>query len=57
MDDYEYVAGLGDLDACNGMTVDGAYGYVVTEGFPYILGCFTGTPDPSFRKNARARRR
>ena len=52
VDDYEYVSGLGDLDACNGMTVDGIYGYVVTEAFPYIMACFTGTPDPSFRKTA-----
>ncbi|MEM7218201.1 MAG: YHYH protein [Pseudomonadota bacterium] len=49
-DDYEYVAGSGDLDECNGMTVDGVYGYYVTEGFPYILACFKGSPDLSFRK-------
>jgi len=49
-DDYEYVAGQGDLDECNGMTVNGQYGYYVTDGFPYIIGCFTGTPDPSFNK-------
>ena len=42
--DFEYVAGLGDLDACNGMMVDGQYGYYVTEGFPYAIGCFSGTP-------------
>lgn len=57
VDDYEYVDGLGDLDECNGMTVDGVYGYVVTEGYPYILACFTGTPDPSFLKPGLARRR
>ena len=50
VDDYQYVAGSGDLDACNGMTVDGVYGYFVTDGYPYILGCFSGTPDPSFNK-------
>ena len=49
-DDYEYIAGQGDLDECNGMTVGGQYGYYVTTGFPYIIGCFTGTPDPSFNK-------
>lgn len=49
-DDYEYVESAGDLDACNGMTVDGQYGYYVTESFPYIIGCFTGTPDMSFEK-------
>ena len=49
-DDYEYVQGSGDLDECNGMTVDGVYGYYVTDDFPYIVACFTGTPDQSFRK-------
>ncbi len=49
-DDYEFVAGLGDLDACNGMTVDGVYGYYITDAFPWIINCFMGTPDSSFRK-------
>lgn len=46
--DYEYVEGSGDLDECNGMYRDGSYGYYVTNGFPYIVGCFNGTPDDSF---------
>ncbi len=50
-DDYEYINGLGDLDECNGMTLNGQYGYYVTAEFPYILGCFSGTPDPSFNKH------
>lgn len=50
-DDYEYVEGLGDLDSCNGMTVNGIYGYYVTDAFPYMMYCFSGTPDTSFRKN------
>lgn len=54
IDDYEYVEGAGDLDVCNGMIVDGVYGYFVTETYPYILACFTGTPDPSFRKPGQA---
>ncbi|WOH38008.1 sulfatase-like hydrolase/transferase [Thalassotalea fonticola] len=49
-DDNEYVEGLGDLDECNGMTVDGVYGYYITDGFPYVLNCFKGTPDPTFYK-------
>ncbi len=49
-DDYEYVAGTGDLDECNGMEVSGVYGYYITETYPYILGCYTGTPDTSFNK-------
>ena len=50
VDDYQYVAGSGDLDACNGMTVDGVYGYFVSDGYPYVLNCFSGTPDASFNK-------
>ncbi len=49
-DDYEYVDGFGDLDQCNGMIVNGTYGYYMTEEFPYILSCFRGTPDTSFFK-------
>ncbi|ODN41965.1 YHYH protein [Piscirickettsia litoralis] len=49
-DDYVYVKGSGDLDECNGMTVNGIYGYYITSTFPYILNCFKGTPDSSFNK-------
>jgi hypothetical protein len=47
--DYEFT-GNGDLDPCNGMTQDGVYGYYVTDTYPYVIACFTGTPDESFRK-------
>lgn len=53
--DFEYVAGLGDLDECNGRNgvtpeyPDGTYYYVITEDFPYIPRCFTGTPSGDFR--------
>ena len=46
--DYEYAAGAGDLDECNGMIVDGLYGYYVTDSYPWVIGCFRGTPDDSF---------
>ena len=46
--DWEYVAGSGDLDECNGMTVDGQYGYYLTDSFPWVLACYSGTPDASF---------
>lgn len=49
-DDYEYVAGLGDLDECNGMTYQGVYGYYITDSFPYVLNCFKGAVDSSFYK-------
>ena len=50
IDDYEYQAGSGDLDACNGMTVNGQYAYYVTDAYPWVLNCHSGTPDPSFNK-------
>ncbi len=50
IDDWDYVAGSGDLDICNGMVQDGVYGYVVTDTYPHVMGCFSGTPDASFRK-------
>ncbi len=49
IDDYEFT-GEGDLDACNGMVRDGSYGYYVTDSYPWVVGCFAGTPDGSFRK-------
>ena len=48
--DYQFVENKGDLDICNGMTVDGQYGYYATETYPWVLGCFRGTPDRSFAK-------
>lgn len=47
--DYEYVAGLGDLDECNGRTgvtpefPNGIYHYYITDGYPYIQRCVKGT--------------
>ncbi len=44
---YTYRASkkAGQLDACNGRTEpDGSYGYHATNAFPYVIGCFTGTP-------------
>lgn len=52
--DFEYVAGSGDLDQCNGMKKDGEYVYVLTSGFPYVPRCWVGTPDESFKKEMRA---
>lgn len=48
--DYEYVAGLGDLDECNGRTdaspefPKGAYHYYVTDSYPYVQRCVKGEP-------------
>lgn len=47
--DYEYVAGLGDLDECNGRFgvtpehPEGIYHYYITDTFPFIQRCVKGT--------------
>jgi hypothetical protein len=52
--DWEYVAGSGDLDECNGregVTPEfpgGTYYYVLTEEFPFIPRLWRGTPDSGF---------
>ncbi len=46
--DYEYVAGLGDLDECNGRTgvtpefPAGIYHYFATDTYPYLQRCVKG---------------
>jgi len=51
-DDYEYVAGSGDLDECNGMMWKGSYGYYVINEFPWVMNCYKGTPHESFNKSS-----
>ncbi len=54
--DYEYVAGSGDLDECNGTTgptpeyPEGTYHYHITAEFPQLSRLYKGTPDTSFQK-------
>jgi hypothetical protein len=54
--DWEFVAGSGDLDECNGrvgVTAEypaGTYHYVITDSFPFISRYFRGVPDQSFEK-------
>lgn len=48
--DYEYIAGSGDLDECNGRFCvtpefpEGTYAYFLTDAFPVIPRAFRGTP-------------
>ncbi len=52
-EDYEYVAGSGDLDECNGRTdvtpefPKGTYHYYITDTYPFIQRCVKGTPSAS----------
>ncbi len=60
--DYEFVSGSGDLDECNGIqrsitlsTPAGgsetfSYFYVITDEFPVIGRCISGTPADDFSK-------
>jgi len=54
--DYEYAAGSGDLDECNGRFgvtpeyPEGVYHYYITEEFPWLSRQWRGEPDPSFDK-------
>lgn len=47
--DYEFTD-AGDLDECNGMTVNGQYGYYITDDYPFVMKCMMGVPDLSFDK-------
>lgn len=43
-DAYTYTGGADTLDECNGQKQsDGSYRYYVTDSFPYVIGCYTGT--------------
>jgi hypothetical protein len=47
--DWEYVDGLGQLDECNGTTVNGEYAYFLTDDYPYMSRCLKGV----FKENQR----
>ena len=51
--DWEFTD-LGDLDACNGMSINGQYGYYVTDTYPWVMGCISGTPHESFGGSAQS---
>ena len=40
--DWVYVEGLGQLDECNGIEINGQYGYFVTAEYPYVSRCLKG---------------
>ena len=40
--DWQYSEKVGDLDQCNGTTIDGQYVYIITDGYPYISRCLKG---------------
>lgn len=42
-EDFEYIRGAGNLDKCNGATVNGQYTYFATDGYPFFPRCLYGT--------------
>lgn len=48
--DWEYVAGSGTLDECNGGELNGQYVYFITDTYPFIQRCVFGQADASFQK-------
>lgn len=55
--DFEYVVGSGDLDECNGITINGKYIYLVTNEFPYVSRCLMGDFKEERRPNGPPRGR
>lgn len=47
--DYEYVAGSGNLDECNGAMANGRYVYFATDAYPFYPRCFKGTVSIDFQ--------
>lgn len=41
-EDFQYVAGSGSLDECNGTLVEGTYRYYATDTYPFFPRCFKG---------------
>ena len=49
VEDWQYIAGSGNLDACNGATVNGQYVYFATDSYPFYPRCLYGTEITRFR--------
>lgn len=53
--DFEFVEGSGDLDECNGITIDSNYIYLITNEFPYISRCLMGEFEAQERRGPDGR--
>lgn len=51
--DYDYVAGSGTLDQCNGRVLNGTYTYFATENYPYLPRCLWGTVSADLKVQMR----
>lgn len=52
-EDWQYQADSGYLDECNGGLINGQYGYVVTDTFPYVSRCLKGAFEEASRGGGR----
>ena len=55
-EDYEFVAGSGDLDECNGKFVNGQYKYFATDTFPFFPRCHWGEISRDFIEKRKKRK-
>ena len=46
--DWEYIAGSGSLDACNGGTMNGDFVYFATDSYPFFPRCLWGNVSSDF---------
>ncbi|MEL6609543.1 MAG: YHYH protein [Pseudomonadota bacterium] len=46
--DYQFIAGSGNLDECNGGILNGEYVYFATDEYPFFPRCFKGTVSQDF---------
>ncbi|MFT5795996.1 MAG: hypothetical protein ACI9PY_003190 [Ascidiaceihabitans sp.] len=47
-EDFEYKAGSGTLDKCNGGVMNGEYHYFATDTYPFFPRCFKGVVNDQF---------
>lgn len=48
VEDWQYVAGSGTLDRCNGGTLNGKFVYFATDSYPFFPRCLWGTASRDF---------
>ncbi|MEM7438783.1 MAG: YHYH protein [Pseudomonadota bacterium] len=50
VEDWQYAKGAGNLDRCNGGTINGKYVYFATATYPFFPRCFWGTVSRDFKR-------
>jgi hypothetical protein len=53
--DWIYTQSSGNLDSCNGTTINGQYLYLITDSFPYISRCLNGKIPAELSRRPRGR--